>query len=39
MVISHSLPGSPLGGVLADVARFLREQPSEVKIDSLQGHP
>lgn len=39
VVISHSLPGSPLGGVLADVARFLREQPSEVKIDSLQGHP
>jgi hypothetical protein len=30
VVISHSLPGAPLAGVLADVARFLQEQPSEV---------
>jgi hypothetical protein len=31
VVISHSLPGAPLAGVLADVARFLQEQPSEVR--------
>jgi hypothetical protein len=30
VVISHSLPGAPLPGVLADVARFLQENPSEV---------
>jgi hypothetical protein len=32
VVISHSLPGAPLAGVLADVARFLQEQPSEVSM-------
>ncbi|WIA10286.1 hypothetical protein OEZ85_010480 [Tetradesmus obliquus] len=37
VVISHSLPGSPLGGVLADVARFLREQPSEVVVMLVKG--
>jgi hypothetical protein len=30
IVVAHSLPGAPLAVVLADVARFLREQPSEV---------
>jgi hypothetical protein len=30
VVISHSLPGAPLAEVLADLARFLKEQPSEV---------
>lgn len=31
LVASHSLPGAPLAEMLADVARFLREQPGEVR--------
>jgi hypothetical protein len=38
VVISHSLPGAPLAGVLADVARFLQEQPSEVSRLTMQAY-